>query len=87
LAFVKCTNRTYSTLLKILFFCSIYKSVSLGGLGFAKQIMRILRILCYNGSLVTWKDVSLTASKLKKPLIVVRAIRNTNVLCGQNAEL
>jgi hypothetical protein len=28
--------------------------------GFAEQIMPILRILCYNGSLVTWTIVSLT---------------------------
>jgi hypothetical protein len=35
---------------------------------FAKQIMPILRILCYNGSLVTWAVVSKTAAKFK-PLI------------------
>jgi hypothetical protein len=31
---------------------TVYKSS--GSIGFAKQIMPILRILCYNGSLVTW---------------------------------
>jgi hypothetical protein len=36
--------------------------------GFAKQIMPILRILCYNDSLVTLKVVSLTAAKFE-PLI------------------
>jgi hypothetical protein len=34
----------------------------------AKQIISILRILCYNGSLVTWTVVSLTTAKFK-PLI------------------
>jgi hypothetical protein len=33
--------------------------------GFAEQIMPNLRILCYNGSLVIWTVVSLTAAKLK----------------------
>jgi hypothetical protein len=37
-------------------------------IGFTGQIMHILRILCYNGSLVTWTTVSLTATKFK-PLI------------------
>jgi hypothetical protein len=37
-------------------------------LGLAKQIMYVLRILCYNGSLVTWTVVCLTAAKFK-PLI------------------
>jgi hypothetical protein len=36
--------------------------------GFAKQIMPIWRILCYNGSLVTWTVVSLTTAKFK-PLV------------------
>jgi hypothetical protein len=51
-----CTYRTYSMLLKIL------SSVSTG---FAEQIMTILYILCYNGSLVTWTVVSLTTTKFK----------------------
>jgi hypothetical protein len=38
--------------------------------GFAKQIMHILHILCYNGSLVTWKVVSLTVARFK-PLIYI----------------
>jgi hypothetical protein len=33
--------------------------------GFAKQIMFILLILCYNGSLVTWTVVNFTAAKFK----------------------
>jgi hypothetical protein len=33
--------------------------------GFAKQIMPILFILCYNGSLVTWTVVSLATAKFK----------------------
>jgi hypothetical protein len=45
------------------FFCTIYKS-SLSPC-FAKQIMPILLILCYNGSLVTWRVVSLTSAKFK----------------------
>jgi hypothetical protein len=36
--------------------------------GFVKQIMPVLFILCYNGSLVNWTVVSLTAAKFK-PLI------------------
>jgi hypothetical protein len=66
LTFVKCTYRTYSMLLKILPFWTIYKSSV--SPGFAKQIMPILFILCYNGSLVTWVVVSLATAKFK-PLI------------------
>jgi hypothetical protein len=36
--------------------------------GFTEKIKPILRILCYNGSLVTWMVISLTATKFK-PLI------------------
>jgi hypothetical protein len=36
--------------------------------GFAKLVMHILLILCYNGSLKTWTVVGLTAAKFK-PLI------------------
>jgi hypothetical protein len=36
--------------------------------GFTGQIMPILHILCYNGSLVTWMVAGLTTSKFK-PLI------------------
>jgi hypothetical protein len=44
-------------LLNISSFCTIYKfSVSTG---FTEQIMPILRILCYSGSLVTWTVVIL----------------------------
>jgi hypothetical protein len=44
-------------------FCTIYKSSV--STGFAKQILCILRILCYNSSLVTWMIVSLNAAKFK----------------------
>jgi hypothetical protein len=37
-------------------------------IGFAKQIMPILRILHYNGSLVTWTVVNLTTTKFKRPI-------------------
>jgi hypothetical protein len=37
-------------------FCTIHKSSV--STGFAKQIMPILRVLCYNGSLVTWTVVA-----------------------------
>jgi hypothetical protein len=47
-------------------FCTTHKSSV--STGFARQIMPILRILCYNGSLVTGTVVSLTAAKFK-PLI------------------
>jgi hypothetical protein len=43
--------------------CTIYNSSA--SRGFAKQIMSILCILCYNGSLVTWTVVSLTVAKFK----------------------
>jgi hypothetical protein len=41
--------------------------------GFTEQIMSMLRILCYNGSLVTWTVVSLTTAK-SKPLIFHRVL-------------
>jgi hypothetical protein len=47
-------------------FCIMYKSSV--STGFGKQNMPIVCILCYNGSLVTWRVVSLTAAKFK-PLI------------------
>jgi hypothetical protein len=47
---------------KFLLFTIYKSSVSTG---FAKQIVPILRILCYNGSLVTWTIVSLTTAKFK----------------------
>jgi hypothetical protein len=46
--------------------CTIYKSSV--STGFAKQIISVLPILCYNSSLVTWTVVSLTSAKFK-PLI------------------
>jgi hypothetical protein len=53
-------------LLKILSFALYTNPLSLQAL--AKQIMPVLRILCYNGSLVTSTIVRLTAAKFK-PLI------------------
>jgi hypothetical protein len=47
-------------------FCTTYKSYL--STGFAMKIMPILRILSYNGSLITWTVISLTADKFK-PLI------------------
>jgi hypothetical protein len=44
-------------------FCTIYKSSV--SPGFAKQIIPILRISCYNGSLATWTVGSLTITKFK----------------------
>jgi hypothetical protein len=64
--FVKGTFHTYSMLLKISSFYTTHKSSV--SPGFAKQIMPILCILCYNGSLVTWMAVSLTTARFK-PLI------------------
>jgi hypothetical protein len=54
-------------LLKILPFALHTSPLSV--LGFAEHIMSILRILCYNGSLVTCRVVRLTAAKFK-PLIL-----------------
>jgi hypothetical protein len=45
------SDHTYSMLLNILPFVRIYKSSVSSG--FAEQIRPVLRILCYNGSLVT----------------------------------
>jgi hypothetical protein len=44
-------------------FCSTHKSSLITG--FTEQIMPISRILCSNGSLVTWTVVSLTTAKFK----------------------
>jgi hypothetical protein len=53
-------------LLNICSFCTTHKfSVSTG---FTEQIMPILRILCYNGSLVTWTVVGLTTAKFNSVL-------------------
>jgi hypothetical protein len=62
--FVKCTYRTYNTLLNILP-CALYTSrVAVQAL----QSRSCLSYLCVNGSLVIWKAVSLTAAKFN-PLI------------------
>jgi hypothetical protein len=58
LGLVKCMYRTYSTLLKILP-CALYYKSSVSP-GFAEQIMPVLRVLRYNGTLVTLTVVSLT---------------------------
>jgi hypothetical protein len=57
---------SHSILLKILPFALHRSSVSTG---FPQQIMPILCILCYSGSLVTWTIVSLTTTKFK-PLVL-----------------
>jgi hypothetical protein len=57
------TFHTYRILLKTFPFA--LHANPLVSTGFAEQIMPILRILCYNGSLVTWTVVSLTTAKFK----------------------
>jgi hypothetical protein len=44
-------------------YCSTHKSSV--STCFAEQTMPILRVLCYNGNLVTWTVVSLTTAKFK----------------------
>jgi hypothetical protein len=44
--------------------------------GFAKQIIPILRILCYNGNLVNLTIISLTAAKFKTSGLYVTVARN-----------
>jgi hypothetical protein len=65
-AFVKCTYRTFSILLKILP-CALYTS-PLVTPGFAKQFMSILHILCFNGNLksfeLPWASPPLSLSLL-----------------------
>jgi hypothetical protein len=60
-------SHTYSMLLKMSSLCTTHKSFV--SIGFTEQVMPILRILCYNGSLVTWTVVGLTTVKFK-PLIL-----------------
>jgi hypothetical protein len=62
----------YSMLLKFSSFCTIHKSSV--STGVTEQIMPILRILCYNGSLVTWTVVGLTTAMFK-PLIIHELFR------------
>jgi hypothetical protein len=52
-----------SHVIKHSFLCTVYKSSV--STGFAKQIMSILRILCYNGSMVTWTVVTFTTATFK----------------------
>jgi hypothetical protein len=75
-------------LLKNSSFCTTHNSPI--STGFAKQIMSVLRILCYNGSLVTGAVVSLTIVKyisdtqyqfVKSILLPIGG-----VLCGRRAE-
>jgi hypothetical protein len=68
LGLFKCTYYTYNTLLKILS-SALYRHMPSVSPGFAKQIMSILLIFCYNGSLITWTVVSLIIAKFK-PLII-----------------
>jgi hypothetical protein len=56
-------------LLKIFSFCTIQQSSV--STGFTEQIMPILRILCYNGTLVTWTVVSFTTAKCKPVIFSV----------------
>jgi hypothetical protein len=60
--FVKCVFRTYSMLLYSSF-CTTHQSSA--STGFTEQIMTILRILCYNGSLDIRMVISLTTAKFK----------------------
>jgi hypothetical protein len=55
-------------------FCTTHKSSV--STGFGKQIIPISHILCYNGSLVTWTVVSLTAAKFQ-PLTSQEHFRST----------
>jgi hypothetical protein len=59
-SFVKYTFCIYCMLLKFSFFCARHKSSV--STGFTEQIMPILRILSYNGSLVIWTVVDLTTA-------------------------
>jgi hypothetical protein len=38
------------------------------GTGFSEKIMPVLRVLWYNGSLITWTVVAFTTSKFKPPI-------------------
>jgi hypothetical protein len=53
---------TYHVIEKSSFYTTHKSSVSTG---FTEQIMPILRILCYNGSLVIWSVIRLTTKKFK----------------------
>jgi hypothetical protein len=67
-------------------FCTIHKSSV--SPGFVKQIMPILRILCYNGSLVTWTVVSLTAAKSSvSPGFVKQIMPILRILCYNGRKL
>jgi hypothetical protein len=54
---------THTMLLNISSFCTTHKSSI--STGFTEQIMPVLPILCYNGSLVTWTVIGLTTAKFK----------------------
>jgi hypothetical protein len=66
-------------LLKISSFCTIYKSSV--STGFTEQIMPILRILCYNGNLVTWTVVGLTPAKFKPHIFSLNYTHSGSPLC------
>jgi hypothetical protein len=59
-------------------FCTTQKSYI--STGFTEQIMPILRNLCYNGSLVAWKVVSLTTAKFKSLIFAVIQVKFKDML-------
>jgi hypothetical protein len=61
-------------------FCTTHKSSV--STGFTKQITPMLRILCYNGSLVTWTVVRLTTTKsLISSMFVFVLCYTANIAC------
>jgi hypothetical protein len=71
-------------LVKISSFCTLHKSSV--STGFTEQIMPILRILCYNGSLVTklytlptYNPSARTAYKIPLPIFVVQSLLWENI--------
>jgi hypothetical protein len=71
------TRRRACLLWICLAFSTIYtSSVSTG---FTKQIMPILRILCYNDSLVTWTVVSFTKAKFMPPISSMSAVALSHI--------
>jgi hypothetical protein len=80
LAFIKCIYIAHKHVIENSSFCAIYEYRSSVSPGFAKQIMPILFILCYNGSLVTWMVVSLTTTKFKPLIFSVSGFALTYVM-------
>jgi hypothetical protein len=52
--------------------------------GFTEQIMLVLRILCYNGSLVTWTVVRLTIAKFKSLISSVSGVSKSQLDSTEN---